>query len=272
MYSHGKCLRSSIILCGQKPLPRKTPPVFGVPLESWSSENPPYIVIKCCQEIERRGYSVKGVYRVNGHTGRIRKLVRALELGPTLVDISGAHINDLTNVLKEYFRSLPDPLFMSSLYRSFINTAKSFHGLTESERDSRKTEIVAALMTVVDKMNPSHRTTLSFLMHHLRFIADNRAINQMSAKNLGLVFAPSLFRIKWVVQEGFNGRSSIWTISFVTIVLSNSSTNDPFFFRPHNNRDPEGHPLMEDLFDNSFQALIIEWVSSSELLLSIIEH
>jgi hypothetical protein len=176
-------LRSSIIICGQKPLPRKLPPLFGVSLESF--DDIPYIVIKCCTEIEKRGYAVKGIYRVNGHVGRIRRLVRALEFGPLLVDITGAHVNDLTNVLKEYFRSLPDPLFMSSLYRSFINTAKSFHNLSEGEREERKKDIVSSLITVVDKMNVLHRRTLSFLMHHLRFISDNRQINQMSSKNLG---------------------------------------------------------------------------------------
>ena len=183
MYSHGKCLRSSIIICGQKALPRKQAPVFGLPLESF--ESTPAIVQKCCFEIERRGYAVKGVYRVNGHTSRIRKLVRALELSPVLVDITEAHVNDLTNVLKEYFRSLPDPLFMSSLYRSFINTAKAFHNLTDQEREERQLEIVSALIHVCDKMSPIHRETLAFLMHHLKFIADNKQINQMSARNLG---------------------------------------------------------------------------------------
>ena len=183
IYSHGKCLRSSIIICGQKPVARKLPPIFGVPLDSF--DDIPYIVIKCCSEIEKRGYAIKGIYRVNGHVGRIRRLVRALEFGPLLVDITGAHVNDLTNVLKEYFRSLPDPLFMSSLYRSFINTAKSFHNLSETEREDRKDQIVNALITVVDRMSVLHRRTLAFLMQHLRFIADNMQINQMSSRNLG---------------------------------------------------------------------------------------
>jgi len=183
MYSHGKCLRSSIIVCGNKPLPRKLPPVFGVSLETFDSI--PYIVQRCCSEIEKRGYGVKGIYRVNGHIGRIRKLVRALEFGPVLVDLSSAHINDLTNVLKEYFRSLPDPLFMSSLYRSFINTAKQFHNLSETEREVKKGDIVTALILVVNKMSDMHRKTLAFLMNHLKFIADNKQINQMSSRNLG---------------------------------------------------------------------------------------
>ena len=183
MYSHGKCLRSSIIICGQKVLPRKHAPVFGVALENFDTV--PYIVEKCCREIEKRGYAVKGIYRVNGHTSRIRKLVRALELGPVLVDISDAHVNDLTNVLKEYFRSLPDPLFMSSLYRSFINTAKAFHNISDQEKDERQEEIISALIHVCDRMTPIHKKTLAYLMHHLKFIADNKQINQMSSKNLG---------------------------------------------------------------------------------------
>lgn len=160
-------------------------PIFGIPLDSF--ETTPYLVQKCCNEIERRGYAVKGVYRVNGHTSRIRKLVRALDLSPILVDISEAHVNDLTNVLKEYFRSLPDPLFMASLYRSFINTAKAFHNISDQEREERKEEITAALIQVCDKMTPIHRETLAFLMHHLKFISDNRQINQMSSRNLGNV-------------------------------------------------------------------------------------
>lgn len=108
-----------------------------------------------------------------------------MELGPLLVDISDSHVNDLTNVLKEYFRSLPDPLFMASLYRSFINTAKGFHNWSEGERTERSVEIVSALVSVVNRMSPQHRATLEYLMHHLRFISDNKQINQMSSRNLG---------------------------------------------------------------------------------------
>lgn len=128
---------------------------------------------------------LSGIYRVNGHSGRVRKLVRSLELDPNLVDISESNPNDLSNVIKEYLRSLPDPLFMSSLYRNFINTSKLYHNLKEEERRERKDEIVYSLKSVVNMLHPQHQVTLSFLMHHLKFIADNKQINQMSAKNLG---------------------------------------------------------------------------------------
>ena len=129
-----------------------------------------------------------GIYRVNGHSGRVRKLVRSLEFDPTLVDISESNPNDLSNVIKEYLRSLPDPLFMSALYRHFINTSKLYHGLKEEERSERKDEIIFSLKSVVNMLHPQHTLTLSFLMHHLKFISDNQELNQMSSKNLGQYF------------------------------------------------------------------------------------
>ncbi|KAI1286056.1 Rho GTPase-activating protein 29 [Halotydeus destructor] len=216
LYSHSKCLKRSIIICDQRPRPKKLTPVFGQPL-STVAEDVPYIVVKCCTEIEKRGYCIKGIYRVNGAIGRVRKLVRSLEFGPCLIDISEAHPNDLSNVLKEYFRLLPEPIFTSELYTSFISIGKQYRNTKEEDLATEKDKIVADILAIVAKLPDKHRTCVSFLMHHLKFIADNREINQMSAKNLGLVFAPTLFRMK----------------------------------------DPEGkHYLM--LFDNSFQALIIE--------------
>ena len=71
------------------------------------------------------------------------------------------------------------------MYTAFITTAKAFRTLTEDEREDKKDEIISSLIQVVDRMHPSHKNTLSYLMHHLKFIADNKQINQMSSKNLG---------------------------------------------------------------------------------------
>lgn len=192
MYCHGKCLRSSLIKCNLKPIKskpsaasRRKLPIFGSLLELTPPGIVPSVIKLCAREIEKRGYGIKGIYRVNGHSGRVRKLVRSLEYDPKLVDISESNPNDLSNVIKEYLRSLPDPLFMASLYRQFINTSKMYHNLKEEERDERKDEIIFSLKAVVNMLHPQHQITLAFLMHHLKFIADNKTINQMSAKNLG---------------------------------------------------------------------------------------
>jgi len=95
-----------IISCGGSPIQRKkSSPVFNLPLVN-SKEPIPFIVVKCCLEIERRGYTIKGIYRVNGVISRVRKFIRSLENEPYLIDFSETNPNDIGHVLKEYFRSV----------------------------------------------------------------------------------------------------------------------------------------------------------------------
>ncbi|RWS01155.1 hypothetical protein B4U79_08117, partial [Dinothrombium tinctorium] len=199
LYSHSKCLKTVVILCGQKPLSRRKTQVFGVPLTSFKEEVP-FIVAKCCGEIEVRGFKIRGIYRVNGVVSRVKRLMKSLENGPFLIDFSEANPNDLSQVLKEFFRALPQPIITSDLYAPFINVAKKYRysssePLTQSTCITQE-ECIAELKEIVNRLPAQHKSTLSFLMHHLRFITDHQEQNEMSAKNLGIVFAPTLFRMK----------------------------------------------------------------------------
>ncbi|XP_074594887.1 rho GTPase-activating protein 45-like isoform X2 [Brevipalpus obovatus] len=216
IYSHTKCLRSMIISCGGSPIQRKkSSPIFNLPLMN-SKEPIPFIVVKCCLEIERRGYTIKGIYRVNGVISRVRKFIRSLENEPYLIDFSETNPNDIGHVLKEYFRSLPEPVFTTDLHSQFISVAKS-HRNDNLESDPVKlSSMIDDLKTVVAKLPHNHRSTLSYLMHHLKFIANHQEINQMSAKNLGLVFAPTLFRMRDVDGNVF---SMLFDNSLQTLVI-----------------------------------------------------
>lgn len=75
-----------------------------------------------------------------------------------------------------------------------MNVAKK-HRATE-ESTEKRAEIINDLKEIVKKLPKNHKETLAYLMHHLKFIANNQELNQMSTKNLGLVFAPTLFRMK----------------------------------------------------------------------------
>ncbi|RWS25289.1 minor histocompatibility protein HA-1-like protein [Leptotrombidium deliense] len=229
LYSHSKCLKSVVILCGQKPLSRRKAQVFGVPLVNMKEEVP-FIVAKCCIEIESRGCKIRGIYRVNGVVSRVQRLIRSLENGPYLIDFSEANPNDLSHVLKEFFRSvsetqtlnyslinrsisakkqtnndmcstftqLPQPIITSDLYAQFMNVAKKYR-YSSTERltpTTSESDNIGELREIVNKLPPQHKSTLSYLMHHLKFIAEHQQFNEMSAKNLGIVFAPTIFRMK----------------------------------------------------------------------------
>ena len=55
-------------------------------------------------------------------------------------------------------------------------------------------EIVAVIREIVTQtLHPRHESTLAYLMHHLKKIADHDE-NIMNAQTLGIAFAPVLFR------------------------------------------------------------------------------
>ena len=104
--SHKKCLETLTIQCGHVKLPRRMT-TFGVPLSAQSDNNEvPLIVQKCIEEIDSRGSTIKGIYRVSGVKSRVEKLCQSFESGHELVDLSSTPPNVIANVLKLYLRQV----------------------------------------------------------------------------------------------------------------------------------------------------------------------
>ena len=81
---------------------------------------------KCIQEINKRGLSINGLYRVSGVKSQVEKLVQDFEIGRELVDLSTISPTVLTSVLKFYFRAIPTPLLTYRLYSDFILIGKRY--------------------------------------------------------------------------------------------------------------------------------------------------
>ena len=103
---HKKCLESLNIQCGHVKLARRMT-TFGVALTAQSNNNEvPLIVQKCVEEIDGRGSTIKGIYRVSGVKSRVEKLCQSFESGHELVDLSATPPNVVANVLKLYLRQV----------------------------------------------------------------------------------------------------------------------------------------------------------------------
>ncbi|CAG2117095.1 unnamed protein product, partial [Medioppia subpectinata] len=100
---HKKCLETLTIQCGHVKLPRRMT-TFGVALSAQSDSDVPLIVKKCIEEIDSRGITIKGIYRVSGVKSRVEKLCQSFESGHDLVDLSSTPPNVVANVLKLYLR------------------------------------------------------------------------------------------------------------------------------------------------------------------------
>ncbi|XP_071555059.1 rho GTPase-activating protein 21 isoform X4 [Temnothorax nylanderi] len=164
---------------------------FKVPLEicpaSSFSEYVPLIVEMCTSIVEARGLEVIGIYRVPGNTAAIGQLTDSVNRGfenINLQDPRWSDVNVISSLLKSFFRQLPDSLLTADLYPMFI--------------DADKIEDPQRRMTTIRKLLrdlPEHHfETLKYLMQHLKKIVEHSEINKMEAKNLAIVFGPTLVR------------------------------------------------------------------------------
>ncbi|CAG8504023.1 29154_t:CDS:10 [Gigaspora margarita] len=164
--------------------------VFGVDLAEQmrrDGHEVPLILMKCTEAIERNGgLESQGIYRVSGVQSNIQKLRALFDRNTETVDLSAEEasldVNNITSVLKLWFRELPDPLFPREMYQNFINAAKT--------PDEKKR--VLELHECVNNLPDPNYSTLKYLMGHLHKIVQNQDKNKMNVQNLGIVFGPTL--------------------------------------------------------------------------------
>ncbi|XP_061582452.1 arf-GAP with Rho-GAP domain, ANK repeat and PH domain-containing protein 3-like [Cololabis saira] len=154
--------------------------------QQMSRNDIPIIVDSCIAFITQYGLGHEGIYRKNGARSRIRVLMEDFRRDARKVKLRiGDHfIEDVTDVLKRFFREIDDPVFMSHLHPVWQEAAKI--PLRRLRLDRYK-EIIRSLPRV-------NKTTLAALIGHLYRVQKCASLNQMCTKNLSLLFAPSLFQ------------------------------------------------------------------------------
>lgn len=156
----------------------------------------PHIVEKCIEAVETLALDYEGLYRKNGGAGQSRLITQLFERG----DYSAFDLRDserfpdicsVTSVLKNYFRSLPVPLLTFDLCDDFISAAQ-----IPDPRLKYQT-----LQQLVKKLPRAHYQTLKKLMLHLHHVHEHNDQNRMNARNLGVVFGPTLMRSRYPGSE-----------------------------------------------------------------------
>lgn len=149
----------------------------------------PIIVEKCIQAVEAVALDYEGIYRKTGGASQSRLITQLFERGDyTTFDLLDTDrfndISSVTSVLKNYFRSLPNPLLTYELYIQFVQ------GITIKDPAVRDW----TLANTVQQLPSEHYCTLRSLMIHLHHIHERNERNLMNARNLGVVFGPTLIR------------------------------------------------------------------------------
>ncbi|KAF9317025.1 hypothetical protein BG003_001299 [Podila horticola] len=147
----------------------------------------PLVVEKCIEAVDMRGLELEGIYRRSGMSAESRKLVEAFnnDHPPDLTDPEiYQDICSITSALKQFLRNLPEPLIPSSLYDGFMDAI---------DLPSHKAQL-HEFGELVRRMPEAHFQTMKALMQHLDRVTQNSCINRMNAKNLSVVFGPTLMR------------------------------------------------------------------------------
>uniref|UniRef100_A0A0A9WXS8 Rho GTPase-activating protein 18 n=3 Tax=Lygus hesperus TaxID=30085 RepID=A0A0A9WXS8_LYGHE len=155
----------------------------------------PLVFQKVLGELERRCLWEEGLLRLGGNRQRVEALCAKLEREfysrPEVADhlIATAAPHDLATLLKKLLRQLPQPLLTNQL----INTFYQAHDIPECVR---------ALNLLVLLLPPEHRATLHALLMFLSSVISNSVHNKMSAQNVAMIMAPSLFPPEILVEKG----------------------------------------------------------------------
>ncbi|EMP35348.1 Arf-GAP with Rho-GAP domain, ANK repeat and PH domain-containing protein 3 [Chelonia mydas] len=170
----------------------------------------PILVDSCIAFITQYGLRHEGIYRKNGAKSRIKVLMEQFRRDARNVKlrISDNFIEDVTDVLKRFFRELEDPVFTSELHPQW-KEASGTHLLAvpppspcsscslpwaPSHPDAPSPATNHMPGTDLGQPSAELRWTLAALIGHLYRVQKCADFNQMNTKNLSLLFAPSLFQ------------------------------------------------------------------------------
>lgn len=91
----------------------------------------PVIVEKCIDAVETLAMDYEGIYRKSGGSSQSKAITQLFERGNyAAFDLRDSDtfndISSVTSVMKNYFRSLPNPLLTFDLHESFVKAAGKY--------------------------------------------------------------------------------------------------------------------------------------------------
>ncbi|XP_009332555.1 PREDICTED: stAR-related lipid transfer protein 8 [Pygoscelis adeliae] len=131
----------------------------------------------------------------SGVKSRIQALRHMNETSPDNVNYDGQSAYDVADLLKQYFRDLPEPIFTSKLTDTFLQIYQFV------SKEQRLQAVQAAIILMPDE----NREVLQTLLYFLSDIASAEE-NQMTAGNLAVCLAPSIFHLNVSKKESTSPR------------------------------------------------------------------
>uniref|UniRef100_A0A4W3J036 Rho GTPase-activating protein 7 n=1 Tax=Callorhinchus milii TaxID=7868 RepID=A0A4W3J036_CALMI len=173
--------------------------VFGVPLliNVQRSGHPlPQSIQQAMRYLRSQCLDQVGLFRKSGVKSRIQALRQMNETCTDGVNYEGQSAYDVADMVKQYFRDLPEPLMTSKLSETFLQIYQYV------PKDQRLQAIQAGIMLLPDENREALQTLLYFLSDVAALVEEN----QMTPTNLAVCLAPSLFHLNTLKRENSSPR------------------------------------------------------------------
>ncbi|NXG41737.1 RHG07 protein, partial [Psilopogon haemacephalus] len=173
--------------------------VFGVPLQvnvQRSGQPLPQSIQQAMRYLRTHCLDQVGLFRKSGVKSRIQALRQMNENCPDSASYEGQSAYDVADMLKQFFRDLPEPLMTNKLSETFLQIYQYV------PKDQRLQAIKAAIMLLPDE----NREVLQILLYFLSDVTAAVKENQMTPTNLAVCLAPSLFHLNTLKRENSSPR------------------------------------------------------------------
>ncbi|XP_068014570.1 rho GTPase-activating protein 7-like isoform X2 [Melanerpes formicivorus] len=168
--------------------------VFGVPLllnVQRTSHPLPNGILQALDYLRSHFLDQVGLFRKSGVKSRILSLREMNETNPDNVCYEGQSAFDVADMVKQYFRDLPEPIFTSRLCESFL------HIYQYVPKDQQFQAVQAAILLLPKENREALKILLFFLRDVVAFVEEN----QMTPTNIAVCLAPSLFHLNTLRRD-----------------------------------------------------------------------
>ncbi|XP_059540418.1 stAR-related lipid transfer protein 13 isoform X3 [Myotis daubentonii] len=155
----------------------------GQPLPQSIQQGLRYLRSNCLDQV--------GLFRKSGVKSRIQALRQMNEKSPENLSYEDQSAYDVADMVKQFFRDLPEPLFTNKLRETFL------HIYQYVPEEQRLQAVQAAILLLADESRDVLQTLLCFLKDVANLVEEN----QMTPKNLAVCLAPSLFHLNLLKKE-----------------------------------------------------------------------
>jgi hypothetical protein len=171
--------------------------LFGTPISVTCRKEKravPFIITSCVREVERRGITEIGIYRVSGSLPDVQKLKKAYENNPYEAEqlLKECDIHLVAGTLKLYLRDLPESLFTSQIYQHLFEAYSSGGGNSGDPNEAAESRKHAYLNRFSQIPQNPNQACIVFLIEHMVRVSQFEQTNKMSLHNLATVFGPTM--------------------------------------------------------------------------------